>query len=183
MTNSLRSKLRVGLTAVTLIALAGQTSAFAQNAVKSDDSVPETVAERRVDVGVLKCDVLPNTRRNYVVRSTAEVDCTFKPRKGEEQKYHGTAGIQLGLDLSVRESDTLRFAVLSSHKDGVAHTQNLAGKYFGVSATASVSYGVGVAALVGGSKKQISLQPLGIETLRGLGVSAGLGYMYLEPAK
>ncbi len=137
--------------------------------------------DRDVQVGALTCTVQPNTRRNYVVRSTAQVDCTYAPIKGEKETYRGVTGIQLGIDLTVRENETLRFAVFSSRKKGEARPEYaLEGKYFGASATASLTYGVGAAALVGGSRKEISLQPVGIETLRGLGIGAGLGFLYLE---
>ena len=53
----------------------------------------------------------------------------------------------------------------------------------GPSVAACVTYGVGMSALLGGTKGEISLQPIGVETLQGLGISAGLGYLYLEPGK
>jgi len=43
--------------------------------------------------------------------------------------------------------------------------------------------GVGAQVLVGGGSKNISLQPLAVETATGLGVAGGLGYLYLEAAK
>ena len=137
--------------------------------------------DRSVEVGKLTCTVLENSRRNYLVRSTAQVDCKYAPLKGEKERYKGITGIQLGIDLSVREEKKLRFAVLSSRKVGEKRPDfALEGKYFGASATASVTYGFGAAALIGGTKNQISLEPLGIETMRGLGLSAGLGFLYLE---
>lgn len=125
----------------------------------------------------------PNTRRNYVVRSTAQVDCEFTPLKGEKERYVGVTGIQLGVDLSVRENDVLRFGVLTTRKvDADRPVDALKGKYFGASATATVTYGIGASALVGGSLKEVALVPVSVETIRGLGVSAGIGYLYLEPA-
>ncbi len=151
---------------------------FAMTATPSQDVDPMV---RSVEVGSLTCKVLPNTRRNYLVRSTAQVDCVFSSLRGEKEMYRGVAGIQLGLDLTVRENEELAFAVFSSRKKGETRPPYaLKGKYFGASATASFSYGIGAAALVGGSRKEISLQPLGISTLRGLGIGAGLGYLYLE---
>jgi len=138
---------------------------------------------RSVEVGTLSCTVLPNTRRNYIVRSTAQVDCVFSPVKGEKEMYRGVTGIQLGIDLTVREEEKLGFAVVSSRKKGETRpAYALEGKYFGATATASLTYGIGASALVGGTGKQISLQPVGLETLRGLGIGAGLGYLYLERA-
>ena len=139
--------------------------------------------DRKVELGELKCTVLPNTRRNYIVRSTAQVDCEFRPLRGEKERYVGVTGIQLGIDLSVREKDVLRFGVLTTRRlDTERPKASLQGKYFGASATASVTYGFGAAALVGGRGREVALVPVSVETIRGLGVSAGLGYLYLEPA-
>lgn len=141
-------------------------------------------SERTIELGTLECEVLPETRRNYVLRSTAEVNCLFKSSTGAADYYEGETGIRLGIDLSIKEKDKLRFVVVSSHEVGeVPPGFSLKGKYFGPSTAASLTYGVGISALIGGSKGEISLQPIGVETTRGLGISAGLGYLYLEPGR
>ena len=43
--------------------------------------------------------------------------------------------------------------------------------------------GVGAKVLVGGSGEQISLAPIGGQATVGQGISAGAGYLYLEPAR
>jgi len=139
--------------------------------------------DRKVELGSLTCTVQPNTRRNYIVRSTAQVDCEFKPLNGEAERYTGVTGIQLGIDLSVREKDVLRFGVVTTRKVGDDRpVDSLSGKYFGASATATVTYGFGASALVGVNGREVALVPAGVETIRGLGVSAGLGFLYIEPA-
>jgi len=176
---TLKSSIRYGLVAAAALAIGlGASSAMAETA-KLKNAMASN--ERSVEVGKLTCTVLPNSRRNYVVRSTAQVDCVYTPLKGEKETYKGTTGIQLGIDLTVREDEKLRFAVFSSRKKGDPRPEYaLEGKYFGASATASFTYGLGTAALIGGSSKEISLQPVGIETLRGLGLGAGLGFLYIE---
>jgi len=165
---------KAAFTALALSMFAGTPAVQAQEASSND---------RRVEIGALKCTVVPNSRRNYIVRSTAQVDCEFTPLKGEKERYVGVTGIQLGMDLSVRENDVLRFGVLTSRKlDTPRPANSLAGKYFGATATASITYGFGASALVGGTRKEVSFVPVSIETVRGLGVSAGLGCLYLEPA-
>lgn len=178
---TLKSSIRHGLAVAAALAIGlGASSAMAQTA-SSKKAIPSN--DRSVEVGALTCTVLPNSRRNYVVRSTAQVDCVYSPVKGEKEMYKGTTGIQLGIDLTVREDEKLRFAVFSSRKPGDARPPfALEGKYFGASATASFTYGIGAAALVGGSSVEISLQPVGIETMRGLGLGAGLGFLYIERA-
>jgi len=76
----------------------------------------------------------------------------------------------------VKEKDTLRFLVVSTREVGDARLAfALKGKHYGPSVAACVAYGIGVTALLGGTKGEISLQPIGIETTQGLGTSAGFG--------
>ena len=168
------------LAASAVAAFAGIPAVQAQ---QSSGIVKPASNDRRVELGSLTCTVQPNTRRNYIVRSTAQVDCEFKPLKGEVERYTGVTGIQLGIDLSVREKDVLRFGVVTTRKVGDDRpVDSLSGKYFGASATATVTYGFGAAALVGVNGREVALVPAGVETIRGLGVSAGLGFLYIEPA-
>ncbi len=154
---------------------------IASTAVGAVDGTPN---ERTVELGSLECEVLPETRRNNIYRSTAEVSCMFRQVNGVVEYYQGETGVRLGVDLSIKERDKLRFAVVSSHRVGEAPPAFiLKGKFFGPSASAALTYGLGVAALIGGTKGEISLQPVGLETTRGLGISAGLGYLYLEPGQ
>ena len=135
-----------------------------------------------VEIGTLTCNVLPKARRNYSVRSTAEVNCEFSILDQTVEIYKGVTGVDLGIDLDLKAGGILEFTVLSSRKKGKPFVPNgLAGKYFGVPANGSTSQGIGAAVLVGGSDDSYSLKPIGIETLRKLGLNAGRGYLYLEP--
>ena len=164
--------------ALAALVLAAPAVAMAQSTLNTAER-----SDRHVEIGKLTCNALPETRRNYIVRSTAQIDCKYKPVKGESEHYVGVTGMQLGIDLSIREKDTLRFAVFDSRKADDERLANpLTGKYFGATATATITYGLGAAALVGGTRKNLALVPVSIETIRGLGVSAGVGYLYLEPA-
>jgi len=166
----------IGAVTVSVLAMVGS--------VQAQDKAADSCPDRKIELGTLECTVQPETRRNYIVRSTAQVECIFDPVEGDGEWYRGETGIKLGLDFSVREKDKFRFLVVSSHEVGEARPPHaLAGKYFGPSIAACVTYGVGVSALLGGTRGEISLQPIGIETLQGLGISAGMGYLYLEPGK
>ena len=55
----------------------------------------------------------------------------------------------------------------------------LAGKYVGGQA----AVGLRAKVLVGAGVQNLSLQPLAIETSKGLGASAGVGFLYIEAAK
>ena len=59
----------------------------------------------------------------------------------------------------------------------------LAGRYTGAGAQATVGVGAGVNALVGGSNRTISLQPLSVEGQTGLNVAGGVTELELRPAR
>jgi Protein of unknown function (DUF992) len=59
----------------------------------------------------------------------------------------------------------------------------LAGDYGGATAVGSVGVGVGANVPVGGSNKQITLQPVSVEGSVGLNVAAGVAEITLTPAK
>jgi len=47
------------------------------------------------EVGILKCTVIPGTRVNLLIRTTADVECAFDNR-GTIERYKGETGIALG---------------------------------------------------------------------------------------
>ena len=135
-------------------------------------------AEAPVKAGLLTCKSLPETRSNLIVHSTVEVECTFARAGGGEEHYQGETGVQLGVDLKWEPSQTLRYAVFSAGKPS---EHALAGKYFGGKASAAAGVGAGANVLIGGGSNGITLNPVALETSTGVGVSAGMGYLYLEP--
>jgi len=142
----------------------------------------QAFAQGGVQVGVLECKVVPGSRVNLLIRSTADVDCTFD-NQGTVERYAGETGIGLGLDLSFRSDEMMHFAVIAASNDVNPGGHALAGKYVGGEATATAGVGLGAKALVGGGSKNFSLQPLALETNKGLGASAGLSFLYIEAAK
>lgn len=137
-----------------------------------------------VKLGILKCDQVPGSGVNLLIHSTAHVRCLFTSVTGERQAfYKGETGIGLGIDLNWNKTESIAFTVFGASLDTSPGSHPLAGKYLGGRASASAGVGGGVQALVGGSRNQFTLQPLAIESARGLGVAAGLGYLYLEPAR
>jgi len=142
----------------------------------------QAFAEGGMQVGVLECTVVPGSRVNLLIRSTADVDCTFN-NNGTIERYAGETGIGLGLDLSFRKDEVMHFAVIAASSDVNPGGHALAGKYVGGEATATAGVGLGAKALVGGGNNNFSLQPLALETNKGLGASAGLSFLYIEAAK
>ena len=131
-------------------------------------------------IGKLTCTTVPGSGTNLLIHSTVDVTCVFTSNAGETEHYKGETGIGFGIDLSSKKS-TFTFLVLAA--DFRKGTYKFAGKYFGAGADATVGVGVGAGVLIGGSNKSVSLQPVGLSTSKGGGVSAGLTYLYLEPNK
>jgi len=130
-------------------------------------------------IGTLTCKTIPNTTVNLLIHSTVNVKCTFKSTAGEVEHYKGETGVGLGIDLHVKRDEQIAFVVLAA--DFKKGTYKLAGKYGGAGATATVGVGVGAHVLIGGSNNSISLQPIVLSGTKGIGVSGGITYLYLEP--
>lgn len=137
------------------------------------------LAEGGLEVGLLTCNVVPGSRVNLLIRSTADVECTFE-NDGVSEAYHGETGIALGLDLSFRTNESMVFTVIAAADDVAPGAKALGGRYVGGQVSAAAGLGLGAKALVGGGAKNIGLQPLALETSTGIGIAGGLGFLYIE---
>jgi len=139
-------------------------------------------AQAGLEVGVLTCSVVPGTRVNLLIRSTADVRCTYS-KGGQSEEYVGETGIALGLDLSFKQDEKMAFTVIAASQDIAPGSKALAGKYVGGELSAAAGLGLGAKALLGGGAKNIGLQPVALESSTGLGASGGLSFLYIEPAQ
>ena len=98
---------------------------------------------------------------------------------GAEEKYKGEAGIAIGLDLSWTKESTIAYTVVGASEDAKLQPGELVGTYTGGTASAAFGLGVGAKVLVGGGKSNVVLNPLALEVSKGLGASAGIGYLTL----
>ncbi len=136
-----------------------------------------------IKLGVLRCDQIPGTGINLLIHSTVQVRCVFTSATGGGQAfYKGETGIGLGIDLNWNKSETILFTVLGA-TGNVGGPHPLAGKYLGGRVSVSVGIGAGVQVMVGAGKNHLTLQPLALESARGFGAAAGLGYLYLEASR
>jgi hypothetical protein len=124
--------------------------------------------------GTLTCNAPPGA--NFVFGTHYALDCVFAPAQGPAERYVGEIR-RLGIDLGFREGTTLVWAVLAG-SDG--RPESLAGSYVGVSVGAAPIVGAGANALVGGSNRTISLQPLSVEFRTGLNVNAAIANLTLR---
>jgi len=135
-----------------------------------------------IQVGIITCSVIPGSRVNLLIRSTADVDCVYE-NQGKTEKYIGETGIALGLDLSFKENERFAFTVLAASADVQPGAHALAGKYVGGTLGAAAGVGLSASALIGGGEKNISLQPLALGTSTGIGATGGIGFLYIEAAR
>ncbi len=138
--------------------------------------------EAGVQAGVLKCTTVPGSRVNLLIRSTADVTCTYN-NQGTVERYVGETGIALGLDLSFTSDEEMHFAVIAASSDTTPGAYSLAGRYVGGELNAAAGVGLGAKGLVSAGNSSFGLQPLAINTAKGLGVSGGLSFLYIEPDK
>ena len=135
-------------------------------------------AQQRVQVGVLECR--GGASVGFIVGSVTNLGCVLRVDGRPEDRY--IAVIQkVGLDIGITEQTALAwnvFAPVARLAQG-----DLAGKYAGADASASVGLGAGGNVLVGGSNRSIALQPLSVQGEVGLGVAAGLESLELRPGR
>lgn len=134
----------------------------------------EAQAQARVEVGVLTCTVRGGT--GFIVGSTKELRCRFN-KPGRDEFYHGSIN-KFGLDIGVTKQSAIAWAVFAPTAN--LRPGSLNGGYGGVSAEATVGLGVGANALIGGSSKNIILQPLSVSAQQGLNIAAGIASLQLR---
>jgi hypothetical protein len=133
-------------------------------------------ADAAVQAGTLYCRI--GTGIGIVVFEQERLVCTFHPSgAGQKENYHGDVR-KFGLTLGVTGGTVVVWTVVSA-QDYVPGS--LAGEYVGVTAEATAMFGVGANALLGGSGKQVALQPLSVQGQDGLDVAAGVELLTLVP--
>jgi hypothetical protein len=135
-----------------------------------------TTAQASVEAGALSCR--GGGAVGMVVTSLHQFNCIFRPAGGgPPQRYQATIR-KVGLDLGFTKGEALGWLVFApTRRIGPG---DLAGRYGGVQAGASVGVGVGGNALVGGLSNSFALQPISVEAQRGLNVSGGFAGLELR---
>jgi hypothetical protein len=127
-----------------------------------------------VKLGTLTCHL--DGGPGLIIGSVKHGECVFTQTNGKKKQYKATFS-RLGVDVGVTGNQALVWAVF-----GVDGTSNggLKGVYTGVNAEASVVFGVGVNALIGGMQSGIVLNPVSVSGQTGLNVAAGVATLRLE---
>jgi len=131
-----------------------------------------------VKVGVLTCHV--ESGWGYVVGSSKDMHCNYRPNNGEVDRYVGSIS-KFGADIGYTNSAVIVWDVVAPSSD--IRPGALQGDYAGATASATIGGGIGAHVLLGGFDKSIALQPVSVEGNTGLDVAAGVGYMRLNRAE
>lgn len=140
-------------------------------------TAPSAQPRSGVNLGTLTCNVAGGM--GFVFGSSKELSCLLTRSNGVAERYSGTIR-KFGVDIGFTKEAQIVWLVFAPGDVGVGA---LAGTYAGGTASATVGAGVGANVLVGGSNKQVSLQPVSVEGSVGLNVAAGIGEVELRHVK
>ena len=136
------------------------------------------MAQGRTQVGTLTCDISGGI--GMIIASSKDVTCMFTPANpGPREVYVGNIK-KFGLDLGATAGGQMVWAVFAPTSLPFGA---LSGDYAGATAEATVGAGLGANALIGGSNRTVSLQPLSVQGQAGLNVAAGVAGLTLRPAR
>jgi hypothetical protein len=132
-----------------------------------------------VNVGSLTCTVAGGV--GFIFGSSKDLTCLFNRTNGVAERYTGSVK-KFGVDIGFTKEAQIVWLVFAPGGIGAGA---LSGAYAGATGSATVGVGAGVGAnvLVGGSNKQVSLQPVSVEGSVGLNVAAGIAEVELRHAK
>lgn len=129
------------------------------------------------NVGSLTCNVAGGV--GFIFGSSKDLSCLFTRTDGRAERYVGAIK-KFGVDLGFTKEAQIVWLVFAP---GNIAPGALAGSYGGATASATVGVGAGANVLLGGSNKQITLQPVSVEGSVGLNVAAGIGAVDLVFAR
>lgn len=135
-------------------------------------------AEERIELGELECFVDAGT--GFIIGSQKDISCVFTSFQSEDivDNYFGVIN-KIGLDIGSTEESYIKWIVVaptqSQFTKGFLH-----GDYIGASASATFAVGLGANVLVGGSSKTFALQPISLQSQKGLNIAAGVAEIELR---
>ena len=130
-------------------------------------------------VGTLDCAVAAGV--GMIVASQKGVKCVFTPSATRRPEvYRGTI-TKYGVDVGSTSGSHIVWAVFAPTT--AKPRGALAGSYVGASAEATVIAGAGANALIGGSDRTVTLQPVSIQGQTGLNLAVGVAGLNLSSAR
>lgn len=138
-------------------------------------AMPAAVAEMRVRVGMLICQVEGGA--GLILGSRKALGCHFNALGVPDETYDG-AITKIGIDAGATGGTRIAWAVFAPPLQ--LSPGALEGRYYGVSAEVTPGVGIGANVLVGGFDRSINLQPISVQGQVGANVAAGIGYLRLK---
>jgi hypothetical protein len=129
------------------------------------------------NIGTLTCNVAGGI--GFVFGSSKDLSCLFTRTDGKAERYTGSIK-RFGVDIGFTKEAQIVWLVFAP---GNVAPGALSGSYGGATASATVGVGAGANVLLGGSNKQVTLQPVSVEGSVGLNVAAGIGAVDLNYVK
>ena len=158
-----------------LLALLGTAGLCLATAANAQQLAP--AGSKGVNVGSLSCNVAGGM--GFVFGSSKALNCIFMRADGRGVRYEGEIR-RFGLDVGYTKDAHIVWLVFAP---GNVSSGALAGSYAGVTVQGTVGVGAGANVLVGGSNKQINLQPVSVEGSGGLNVAGGVAEISLKIAR
>ena len=135
-----------------------------------------SLAQTPVRLGTLNCDVSGGI--GLIITSKKDLLCIYTPDIGGPRETYGGSIRKFGLDIGATTGGQMIWIVYAPTRGG---PNALAGDYAGATAEATVGAGAGANALIGGSNRTFTLQPLSVQTQTGLNLAAGVAGLTLRP--
>src|SRR5258707_4962054 len=139
--------------------------------------LPAAQAQSGANVGSLNCTVAGGV--GFIFGSSKDLSCLFTRTNGTAEKYTGSIK-KFGIDVGFTKEAQLVWLVFAP---GNIAPGAVAGSYGGATASATVGVGAGANVLVGGSNKQITLQPVSVAGSGRLHAASGIGVVELQYVK
>jgi hypothetical protein len=128
----------------------------------------------KAQIGILKCDTSIGIGEILVRKQT--MTCVFTHNDGRTENYTGSVR-EYGLEVGSVKEGHLAWAVVAGTP--LKGTGLLAGKYAGATASVAAGLGLGADVLVGSTGDTLALQPIAVEGLSGISLSAGVEQLEL----
>lgn len=153
------------------------SSALAAAALFAAVLAPCAASAQGVRLGALSCDVGGGI--GMVITSKKALRCVFTPDGGGTMEPYSGSIEKFGLDIGATTRGQMLWIVYAPTRGAAPFA--LAGQYAGATAEATIGAGAGANALIGGSNRTITLQPVSIQAQEGLNLAVGVAGLTLRP--
>ena len=140
-------------------------------------AAPTAGLAQSVRLGALSCDVSGGI--GLVITSKKSLRCVYTPEGGGTMEPYTGSIEKFGLDIGATTGGQMIWIVYAPTRGNAPFA--LAGQYAGAAAEASVGAGGGANALIGGSNRTITLQPVSFQAQQGLNLAVGVAALTLRP--